>query len=141
MNNGVNGWQIGGSHYAQGGNVQHWDFISLNNMSYLEGCATKYIIRWRKKHGLQDLEKAKHYIQKMVSLVQDGKLEPPLHRHRGPMAVPVADFSRANGLDAWEQNLVFALTYWPTVDALLTVIDRIDDQIAELRPATATVDL
>ena len=43
----ANNRQVGGSHYAEGGEVQHWDFATLNGLSYLVGCATKYIARWR----------------------------------------------------------------------------------------------
>jgi len=58
----TNEYQIGGNHYA--GDYQHWDWVVDNEMNYLLGCATKYIIRWRKKNGLEDLRKAIHYITK-----------------------------------------------------------------------------
>lgn len=55
--------QIGGNHYNKG-YVQHWDWVSKTRLGYLEGCATKYLVRWREKNGLEDLLKAKTYIQK-----------------------------------------------------------------------------
>jgi len=60
----ANARQIGGDHYKNG-NYEHWDFARevLNN-NYLLGCATKYISRWRKKSGVEDLHKALHYIDK-----------------------------------------------------------------------------
>lgn len=55
--------QVGGEHYA--GKSQHWDVVlAMYGPGYLFGCATKYIIRWRKKGGLEDLQKADHYLQK-----------------------------------------------------------------------------
>jgi hypothetical protein len=37
-------------------------------MGYLEGNVIKYISRWRKKNGMADLEKAKHYIDLLIQL-------------------------------------------------------------------------
>lgn len=55
--------QVGGAHYASA--YQHWDFVyEVLNGDYLRGCASKYAVRWRKKNGMQDLEKLAHYIQK-----------------------------------------------------------------------------
>ncbi len=60
----ANDQQVGGNHYA--GAYQHWDFV-LDVLSgrYLEGNITKYVARHRKKHGIQDLEKAIHYLDKL----------------------------------------------------------------------------
>jgi hypothetical protein len=58
----ANDIQIGGDHYK--GSYQHWDFVDDTGIGYLLGCATKYISRWRNKNGIQDLEKAAHYITK-----------------------------------------------------------------------------
>ena len=58
----VNDYQIGGSHYK--GGYQHWDWIIELNMHYLFACATKYIIRWKDKNGIEDLRKAVHYLAK-----------------------------------------------------------------------------
>ena len=58
----VNEIQIGGDHYKS--TYQHWDLVVDTGMPYLIGCTTKYVARWRKKNGKQDLEKANHYISK-----------------------------------------------------------------------------
>lgn len=63
----VNAQQIGGDHYRLKA-IQPWDFIIANNISYLEGNAIKYLCRWREKNGLEDLRKAKHYIQKLIEV-------------------------------------------------------------------------
>lgn len=54
--------QVGGFHYQA--NYQHWDWVDDTQMPYLEGCATKYVFRWRQKGGVQDLEKALSYLVK-----------------------------------------------------------------------------
>lgn len=46
--------------------IQPWDFIVSNNLGYLEGNVIKYISRWRQKGGVEDLRKAKHYIEKLI---------------------------------------------------------------------------
>ena len=56
--------QVGGDHYKS--SLQHWDFVSQALCGcYLEGCITKYVSRWRKKNGKQDLQKAAHYLDKL----------------------------------------------------------------------------
>jgi hypothetical protein len=37
-------------------------------LSYHQGCITKYVERCWKKHGLQDLKKAKHFLDKYIEL-------------------------------------------------------------------------
>lgn len=61
----ANDRQVGGDHY-RGRGYQHWDFVTDVKLPYLLGCATKYVSRWREKNGVQDLEKAMHYIDKAV---------------------------------------------------------------------------
>lgn len=48
--------------------IQPWDFVVSNNLGYLEGNVIKYITRWRQKDGVQDLRKAKHYIEKLIEM-------------------------------------------------------------------------
>ena len=60
-----NDHQGGGSHYAAA--VQHWDIVVMHDLNYFEGQITKYVMRARKKNGLQDLQKAKHFIEKYIA--------------------------------------------------------------------------
>lgn len=48
--------------------MQPWDFIVANNLGYLEGNVVKYVSRWRQKGGVEDLRKAKHYIEKLIEV-------------------------------------------------------------------------
>jgi len=63
----ANAKQVGGSHY-RGKVVQPWDYIVANNLGYLEGNIIKYVTRWKDKNGMQDLEKALHYLQKLIEV-------------------------------------------------------------------------
>ena len=57
--------QIGGSHYKDMV-VQPSEFINKNKLLFAEGNAIKYICRHAHKGEIQDLEKAKHYIDMII---------------------------------------------------------------------------
>jgi hypothetical protein len=59
--------QVGGTHYSQMP-IQPVEFITKNNLSFLEGNVIKYVCRWKNKNGIADLEKAKHYIDLLIEL-------------------------------------------------------------------------
>jgi hypothetical protein len=61
----ANDRQCGGDHYKNAP-IQVWDFIARNGIPFLEGNAIKYIARHRQKGGRADLEKAIHYLQKVL---------------------------------------------------------------------------
>ena len=57
--------QIGGSHYKDM-LLQPSEFINKNKLQFAEGNAIKYICRHAHKGEVQDLEKAKHYIDMII---------------------------------------------------------------------------
>ena len=57
--------QIGGSHYKDM-LLQPSEFINKNKLLFAEGNAIKYICRHAHKGEVQDLEKAKHYIDMII---------------------------------------------------------------------------
>ena len=59
--------QIGGNHYKDF-EIQPVEFMYKNNIPYLEGNVIKYVTRHKDKGGLQDLEKAKHYLEILIQL-------------------------------------------------------------------------
>lgn len=59
--------QVGGDHYKKNA-IQPWDYIVSNDLGYLEGNVVKYVSRWKDKGGRQDLEKAKHYLDKLLEV-------------------------------------------------------------------------
>lgn len=67
----ANDTQHGGTHYKDKP-VQPWDFIAANGIGYFEGNAIKYLCRWKEKGGIEDLRKAKHYIEKLIEISGDG---------------------------------------------------------------------
>ena len=59
--------QVQGTHYKDLP-IQPVEYIHINNIGYFEGNVIKYVSRWRKKNGIADLEKAKHYIELLIEL-------------------------------------------------------------------------
>ena len=57
--------QIGGNHYLKY-KIQPIDFILQNQLDFCQGCVIKYILRFKEKGGVQDLQKAKHYIELLI---------------------------------------------------------------------------
>jgi len=66
----ANETQVGGDHYKSKA-IQPWDYIASNNLGYLEGCIIKYISRHRDKGGLEDLQKAQHFLAKLIEIEVD----------------------------------------------------------------------
>lgn len=64
----ANDRQVGGNHYKTPGKLEHWDLVGMFEWDYFQGQITKYLMRWRKKNGLEDLEKARHYLDKYIEL-------------------------------------------------------------------------
>ncbi len=59
--------QVGGEHYKNLA-IQPVEYIHTNGIGYVEGCVIKYVTRWRSKGGLNDLLKARHYLDVLIEL-------------------------------------------------------------------------
>jgi hypothetical protein len=64
--------QIGGNHYLKY-KIQPVEFIIKNNIGFVEGNIIKYILRFKDKGGIADLEKAKHYIELLIDSSKSSK--------------------------------------------------------------------
>ena len=105
----ANDTQIGGDHYKTPG-LAHWDIVDEYDVSYLAGNATKYLTRFRRKAGLQDLQKAQHYIAKMI------ETRSKFHgRTEGDVPLPVLDtFFADNGITGPEREPIRLIFNWLT---------------------------
>ena len=65
MSESVKEKQIGGNHYKNKG-IQPIEYILSNNLGFCEGNVVKYVTRYKDKNGIEDLEKAKHYIEFLI---------------------------------------------------------------------------
>lgn len=57
--------QVGGDHYKKLA-IEPWDYIIENKLDYFQGSIIKYITRWRDKGGVEDLKKARHFLNKYI---------------------------------------------------------------------------
>ena len=51
-------------HYNKG--IETTDYICSWDMDFCEGNVIKYVTRYKYKHGLNDLHKAKWYLEKLI---------------------------------------------------------------------------
>ena len=59
--------QVGGAHYKDFA-IQPVEFITKNNLGFIQGNIIKYICRYKHKNGKEDLEKIKHYVDLLIQL-------------------------------------------------------------------------
>ena len=64
--------QVGGSHYMYF-DIQPYEFISKNNLSFFQGCVVKYVCRYMYKNGIEDLDKIIHYCELEKKKLKDKK--------------------------------------------------------------------
>lgn len=142
--------QVGGTHYRNG--FQHWDLVAKYHLGYFEGQVSKYITRHRSKNGKQDVEKALHFLNKMIEVAQVPVIPwwkifvretwyYPQH-DTVPNSV-VASYARHNKLQYEEHVVVDCLCNWEQVNDLFIargyILDILDDykEIEELQKHTA----
>ena len=64
--------QIAGTHYSKL-KIQPVQYIHANCLGFCEGSVVKYITRWRDKGGIEDLRKARHFIDLLIELENETK--------------------------------------------------------------------
>ncbi len=103
----ANNYQIGGDHYRS--EIQHWDFVLANNIPYLEAQIIKYVFRWRKKGGVQDLNKAKHFLEKLLDVANGEEREWKLREDKTRSELRRESLTpRANYIDTGEPGRAYA---------------------------------
>jgi len=61
--------QVGGNHYRKA--IQPWDIIEEWELNFWAGNVLKYLLRYPYKNGVEDLEKAKHYLEYLIKKEKD----------------------------------------------------------------------
>ena len=128
----ANARQVGGDHYAAA--YQHWDFVTDIGMPYLHAQVCKYLMRWRKKNGKQDVEKAVHFLEKSIEVA-------PLLAWTQCRTIPQSyimeltyRFLRSNDIEPTEPEgrVVLILSNWGTVEQLEAAVAIIKDMLDEM---------
>jgi hypothetical protein len=125
MSKKANEIQVGGTHYQT--KMQVWDFVIKHQIPYMEGTVIKYITRARKKNGIEDLEKAQHYVQKMAECCL-----PNVHDYADYSDVRA--FSQANALLTQEEYIIQILCQWSTIKDLRVAWEMINSMRSQLNP-------
>jgi hypothetical protein len=58
--------QVGGDHYKKL-KIQPVEYMIANNIGFCEGCVIKYVTRWKDKGGVEDLKKARHFLDMLIA--------------------------------------------------------------------------
>lgn len=64
--------QVGGIHYKIK-DIQPWDAIHEWGLGFFSGNVVKYVARHREKNGIEDLKKARHYLDKLIEIMEKQK--------------------------------------------------------------------
>ena len=65
-------YQVGGDHYSKR-SIQPWDAMEawmtpLEFAAYLRGSCIKYLARYQDKGGVEDLEKCRHFLERLIEV-------------------------------------------------------------------------
>lgn len=102
--------QVGGTHYKSLA-IQPVEFIQRNGLGFCEGNAVKYLTRWKAKGGIEDLLKARHYIDLLLEMNEGKQREADIaiareinERYaRELLAMNLLDFEREIQVATWHQ--------------------------------------
>jgi hypothetical protein len=111
-----NSRQVGGEHYG-GKRYQHWDLCADAPLNYFEACVTKYVARWRQKEGARDVEKAQHFLDKLIKLYQDNRLELPVTQR---LMFPLKKYQNYNELGMLELAIFRGMLTYTTLNELMS---------------------
>jgi len=56
------------AHYTEGRMIEPLTIIEDWNLTYHEGNILKYLSRWSRKGGVEDLRKAEYFLQRLIEL-------------------------------------------------------------------------
>jgi len=68
----ANNKQVGGVHYKIK-DIQPWDAIHEWGLGFFSGNVVKYVARHREKNGIEDLKKERHYLDKLIEIMEKQK--------------------------------------------------------------------
>ena len=138
--NDVNETQVGGTHYKNSSRVQHWDLVA--DLPYLEGYATKYLVRlWKsaKSTTTEDLEKSRHITLKIINEFElRGRSLNPAHRVT-PIEAEI--FCNANKMNSALQRIAFhRLCSWENKTDLLEALSCIEQMLSTEKNKAPRID-
>ena len=133
----ANDIQVGGKHYRS--EYQHWDWVTNIGMGYLAGQVTKYLYRWRNKNGVQDLEKAGHFLDKLIEVSPIIVFEQrQSHFHRVWIEAETRAFFEANDISGPERVICVILANWASKTELHDARNVLSELVTEAKLTART---
>lgn len=137
----ANEMQVAGNHYA--GKYQHWDFVNEALCGcYMEGQITRYVSRWRKKNGVQDLQKALHYAEKLIEMEAAGAVasfnDLRSDAEADEAQVALMRFTDSAELNNREAEIIHLCATWTSSKELVEIRSQLLLMISEATNAVAT---
>ena len=106
----ANDRQVGGSHYKVGNLPEHWDLAIMYGWDPFQYQITKYVMRWKSKNGIQDLEKAAHFLQKYIEATKAGYQTRPLEFNPAEEDAKLFGPKSGSGHKPWTEPAPFKQT-------------------------------
>lgn len=104
--------QVAGSHYVKLG-MQPVVFATANRYDPCAFSILKYVTRWRDKNGIQDLQKARHFVElRMTANVSGFVVVYPANTGPTFDTIGAATYCRMNDLRKTEAEIVQTLDEW-----------------------------
>lgn len=122
---------VGGTHYSKLV-IQPTEFCMRNGLDFCIGSILKYLTRWRSKNGLEDIRKARHFVEIREAFPHD--IHPPRQ-----IAITMLEYVTRNNIRPDDAEALYRLeAYYNAVghharigaDRLLLEIDRLMDRAA-----------
>lgn len=112
-----NDTQIGGEHYKKA-TFQPWDWALQRHgsLGHYEVSIIQYVTRFREKGGKQDLEKAMHYLDKMIYEHSRNDYYNMANKLRGSTQLTM--FRDQNKIDKYQSQVVHLMAIWHDVSDL-----------------------
>jgi hypothetical protein len=126
MSSETNKSQVGGTHYRTKTGMQHWDLMAAHGVGYLEGQASRYVFRWRKKNGIEDLQKARHFLLKIIEVHLRQKVK---ETPRVPLENTVL-FVQANRMHPIDGAIFSMILTWQSLQDVQRCIEQVDKLLA-----------
>lgn len=75
--------QVGGGHYkGVEPSQEHWNLAVAYQWNYLQAQCIKYLMRYDKKGGVEDLKKAQHFLEKLIEVEMEEANNVPVNQDR-----------------------------------------------------------
>lgn len=139
MSNDALSRQVAGSHYKKLG-MQPVVFATSNRYDPCAFSILKYVTRWRDKNGIQDLQKARHFVELRMTADVAGYVVVYPANSGPPFGIILAEtYSLMNDLRETETEIIRILNEWVLLSRTLDnaksaparIIELLDQLISE----------